>query len=76
MLAEGEARTALPGELAYLSGMIRFVYLAGIPGQDLDWPGGRSALLDAAQADFERAERFGREDAREAVESVIRERSQ
>ena len=74
LLAEGETRAAEPGELAFLSGMIRFIYLASIAQEDLEWPGGRAALFDAAAADFARAAEFGREGALEALAWVERER--
>ncbi len=70
LLREGEARSSEPGELAHLAGMVRYVYLAGLPDEDLGWPGGREALLRQSLADFTRAADHGRVDAADALAGV------
>lgn len=55
--AQGEARSRAPAELALLSGLILVKIASADP--ELPWPGGPSALAQAAAEHFERAGRLG-----------------
>lgn len=59
VLRSGERHCATPEVLARYAATLRSAYLAALPEERLEWPGGPGALLDAAQRDLERAAGLG-----------------
>ncbi len=70
VLARGEAQSRHPEELAFSAGLIRSSFLAGIPDEDLGWPGGPEALLDEGRRDLVRAAQRGRRGAVEIIRAL------
>ena len=69
LLSRGEELASEPAELAFHAGLV-MAYVASIPGEVLEWPGGpQSAWRDAAEH-FERAKELGHPRAEEIAQAA------
>jgi len=71
----GEGVAIDAGELAFARGLYLAGLIAGIPAEELSWPGGAEAALDEAELAFERAWELGHPRAAMALEVLRARRS-
>ncbi len=72
VLARGEAASREPEELAFHSGLI-MAFVASLPEEVLEWPGGAHSAWTAAAEHFERAKNLGHARADDAAQAAWRE---
>ena len=72
VLARGESVTREPEELAFHAGLI-MAFVASLPEEVLEWPGGAHSAWTAAAEHFERAKSLGHARADDAAQAAWRE---
>lgn len=72
VLARGEEVAAEPEELAFHAGLV-LAFVASLPEEVLEWPGGAAAAWTGAAEHFERARDLGHPRADDAAQSAWRE---
>ena len=69
LLSRGEELAREPAELAFHAGLV-MAYVASIPGEVLEWPGGTAAAWRAAAEHFERAKELGHPRAEDVAQAA------
>ena len=69
LLARGEELAREPAELAFHAGLV-MAYVASIPDEILEWPGGTAAAWRASAEHFERAKELGHPRAEESAQAA------
>jgi len=69
LLSRGEELAREPAELAFHAGLV-MAYVASIPGEVLDWPGGTASAWRTAAEHFERAKELGHPRAEDAAQAA------
>lgn len=72
VLARGEEVAAEPEELAFHAGLV-MAFVASLPDEVLEWPGGAGAAWTEAAEHFERAKELGHLRADDAAQAAWRE---
>ena len=72
VLARGEEVAAEPEELAFHAGLV-MAFVASLPEETLEWPGGSDAAWTEAAQHFERARDLGHPRADDAAQAAWRE---
>ena len=69
LLARGEDLAREPAELAFHAGLV-MAYVASIPGEIHEWPGGTASAWRASAEHFERAKELGHPRAEDAAQAA------
>lgn len=69
LLSRGEELAQEPAELAFHAGLV-MAYVASIPDEVLEWPGGAASAWRASAEHFERAKELGHPRAEEAAQAA------
>jgi hypothetical protein len=72
VLARGEPTAAEPEELAFHAGLV-MAFVASLPDEVLEWPGGAESAWTAAAEHFERAKALGHPRADDTAQAAWRE---